>query len=135
MLISESLPSDLGRVEAFISAAMAKLSPELPDPSFGFQIKLALHEALVNAVRHGNQMNPQLAVRVDIALEPGKLAITVTDQGRGFDARQVPVPTCVEHLEKLSGRGIFLIRKIMDQAEFLDQGRTIKMVKYFRGQS
>jgi len=127
--ISETMPSQLELIDGFISSLMVRLF-ELPmNEDIAFYIKLALHEALINAVKHGNKMREHLAVRVDITKEDGQLTIQVTDQGEGFDFKNIPDPITPENLEKLNGRGVFLIQNAMDKVEFADHGRTIKMMK------
>ena len=75
-------------------------------------------------------MKGDLKVQVDIPKEDGRLTIRVTDQGKGFDFKDIPDPITPENLEKLNGRGLFLIQNAMDGVEFADGGRTIKMMKF-----
>ncbi|MBF0489303.1 MAG: ATP-binding protein [Candidatus Omnitrophica bacterium] len=135
MRISESMPSRVERVDEFVSSLLTRISPWSSDKKTIFNIQLALHEALVNAVKHGNQMNDGLSVLVDISKENNQLTMQVTDQGEGFDHTLIPDPITPENLEKLNGRGIFLIQNAMDKVEFSDQGRTIKMIKFLKGES
>lgn len=97
--------------------------------SCAFAIRLALEEALTNAVRHGNRMNPAKAVEVEYDIDPQRAIITVTDQGEGFDPDAVPDPTIDENLEKPSGRGIMLMRAYMDEVCFNDRGNQVRLVK------
>jgi serine/threonine-protein kinase RsbW len=96
-----------------------------------FDIKLCLQEALVNAVKHGNKFDPSLAVECSVEVSGGRLTIQVRDQGAGFDERAVPSPVHTENLTKTSGRGVYLIKKLMDEVEFFDRGRGVKMTKFF----
>jgi len=98
-----------------------------------FSIRLSLEEALINAIRHGNKNNPDLSVEVDVEYAKDKLIMQVKNQGEGFDFQHLADPTQAENLDKLSGRGIFLIRNMMDNVEFTGQGRVIKMVKLLKG--
>lgn len=132
MQISETIPSRLELVPDFISFMVEKLYHLPLDEYTIFNIKLALQESVVNAVEHGNKMNGDLLVRVDIMTEPGRVTIQVTDQGSGFDYKKIPNPTKPENIEKLKGRGIFLIRHVMNKIEFADNGRTIRMSKYLK---
>lgn len=127
--ISETMPSQLELIDGFISSLMARLFNSSSDKNIIFNIKLALHEAIINAVKHGNKMKKDLPVRVDITKEDGQLTIQVSDQGEGFDFKNIPDPITPENLEKLNGRGIFLIQNAMDKVEFSDVGKTIKMMK------
>ncbi len=127
--ISETMPSKLELVDGFVSLLLTKIFELTLNKSITFDSKLALHEALINAVKHGNKMDHELQVQVDVTKEDGQLVIQVTDQGKGFDFMDIPDPITPENLEKLNGRGIFLIQNAMDKVEFSDQGRTIKMTK------
>jgi serine/threonine-protein kinase RsbW len=124
------MPSQLKLIDDFVSSLLARLFSSPSEKNTVFNIKLALHEALINAVKHGNKMNGDLSVRVDITKEDGQLTIQVTDQGEGFDFKNIPDPITPENLEKLNGRGIFLIQNAMDRVEFAGNGRMIKMTKF-----
>jgi len=128
--ISETMPSQLELIDGFIFSLLTRISQSSFEQKVIFNIKLALHEALINAVKHGNRMEKDLSVRVHITKEDGLLTMQVTDQGKGFDFKNIPDPITPENLEKLNGRGIFLIQNAMDRVEFADQGRTIKMIKF-----
>ncbi len=130
MKISETLPSRLELIPDFISSLIEKLYYLPLDEYMIFNIKLALQEAVINAVEHGNKMRSDLLVKVDIIADDQRLTIEVTDQGSGFDYTVVPNPTEPQNIEKLRGRGIFLIRHVMNKIEFTGKGRTIRMIKY-----
>jgi serine/threonine-protein kinase RsbW len=132
MHISKTIPSQLELIDAFISSLLARLSHLSLNQNVNFNIKLALHEAIVNAVKHGNKMNSHLLVSVDITVQPNQIAIQVADQGNGFDYKSIPDPITPENLWKLSGRGIFLIQNAMDKIEFENEGRTIRMIKFLK---
>lgn len=94
-----------------------------------FVVTLALEEALINAIKHGNKLDARKTVRVDAAVTPEEIEITITDQGAGFRREDVPDCTLDENLEKPSGRGIHLIESFMTKAEWTDGGRTLRMYK------
>src|SRR5262249_20761313 len=75
-----------------------------------FSIKLALEEALVNAIKHGNQLDKQKKVRIHYKVTSNRFDVRITDEGGGFDPGDVPDPTAVENLERPSGRGLMLMR-------------------------
>jgi serine/threonine-protein kinase RsbW len=102
------------------------------DEACAFAIRLALEEALNNAVRHGNRMDPAKVVEVEYDIDPRRAIITVTDQGEGFNPAGVPDPTTDENLEKPTGRGIMLMRAYMDQVRFNDRGNQVRLVKQNR---
>jgi serine/threonine-protein kinase RsbW len=94
-----------------------------------FALKLALEEALVNAIKHGNRLDPRKTVSITSSVSPDRAEITVEDQGAGFDRSHVPDPTCDANLEKCSGRGILLIESYMSRVRWDRGGRRLKMVK------
>ena len=94
-----------------------------------FSIKMAVEEALVNAIKHGNQMDPEKNVRVVYVAHTERFDIRITDQGSGFNPADVPDPTDPENLERPCGRGLLLIRYYMTEVSFEDHGTTIAMYK------
>jgi len=99
------------------------------------RIALAVREAAVNAVLHGNRYDPNKRVTVAFESIPDSLTITVRDEGPGLDTRLIPDPLAPENLLKQSGRGIFLIRAFMDEVRFrtMSPGTEITMIKFVRG--
>ena len=93
-----------------------------------FAIKLALEEAVDNAVKHGNHLDPEKKVRLTATVSPQEIEIIVEDEGSGFDRTGVPDPRVEENLEKCSGRGIFLIESYMSEVEWSRGGRRLRMV-------
>jgi serine/threonine-protein kinase RsbW len=94
-----------------------------------FGIRLALEEALVNAIRHGNKLNPAKHVHIEARVSPKKVEFLIEDEGAGFDRRGVPDPTADENLEKCTGRGILLIEAYMSRVWWDRGGRRLRMVK------
>jgi serine/threonine-protein kinase RsbW len=94
-------------------------------------VSMAVREAMINAVLHGNNYDP--AKRVNLTLEQNgkELIVTITDEGRGFVPEEVPDPLAPENLLKESGRGIFLMRAFMDEVRFrkLNPGTEIILIK------
>jgi serine/threonine-protein kinase RsbW len=97
-----------------------------------FAVKLALEEALTNAVKHGNQCDCSKEVTVKYAVTPEKAVVIVRDEGPGFLPEEVPDPTAPERLPVPSGRGIMLMRAYMDEVAFRDQGREVYFMKRSR---
>lgn len=94
------------------------------------EVRLALREALNNAVKHGSRLDPKKRIHVTCRLDPKEgLWVSVRDEGNGFDPNRVPDPTAPENLERFSGRGLFMIRELMDGVEFHDKGREIRMTR------
>lgn len=94
-----------------------------------FGLKLALEEALSNAVKHGNKRDPCRKVTVRYAVNAEKAVIIVRDEGGGFEPDAVPDPTAPDRLPLPDGRGLMLIRAYMDEVEYRDRGREIYFVK------
>lgn len=94
-----------------------------------FAIKLALEEALINAIKHGNKLDPAKRVKVLARVSDDMVDITIRDQGAGFKRENVPDPTLEENLEKNCGRGILLIEAYMTTASWSDLGRCLHMTK------
>ncbi len=94
-----------------------------------FGIKLALEEALVNAIRHGNRLDPAKRVRIEARITAKKVEFLIEDEGPGFDRGGVPDPTADENLEKCSGRGILLIESYMSRVWWDRGGRRLRMIK------
>jgi serine/threonine-protein kinase RsbW len=99
-----------------------------PDEAI-FAIKLAMEEALVNAIKHGNRDDPSKNVTVEFEINPRKVVLRVTDEGEGFRPENVPDPTADENLECPSGRGVMLMKAYMDEVKFSRRGNTVRMVR------
>ncbi len=97
-----------------------------------FAIKLALEEGLNNAIRHGNRFDPNKTVELSYSVDAKQFKVDITDHGTGFDPNAVPDPTADENLEKPSGRGIMLMRAYMDDVQYAQQGKQVRMVKHNR---
>ena len=97
-----------------------------------FSVRLALEEALVNAIKHGNQMDRSKQVRVCYRFLRDRLEIHITDEGTGFDPEDVPDPTAVENLERPCGRGLMLMRHYMTEVVYTSRGNSVSMTKVFK---
>lgn len=94
-----------------------------------FSIRLALEEALVNAIKHGNHMDRNKKVRIGYRISAERFDIRITDEGSGFDPSDVPDPTAVENLERPCGRGLMLMRHYMSEVAFSPSGSSVQMSK------
>ena len=94
-----------------------------------FGVRLALEEALVNAIKHGNGLDPDKTVRVNCLIEDDLLRIEIEDQGPGFNMSDVPDPTADENLERPCGRGIMLIKSFMTSVEYNAKGNRVVLEK------
>jgi serine/threonine-protein kinase RsbW len=94
-----------------------------------FGVRLALEEALVNAIKHGNRMDSEKSVRIACQVFIQKVHIEIEDEGSGFDWNHLPDPTDIENLEKPCGRGVMLMRAFMNVVEFNEQGNCVILEK------
>jgi serine/threonine-protein kinase RsbW len=97
-----------------------------------FSVRLALEEALVNAIKHGNEMDRSKKVYVSYRFSGDRLEVRITDEGKGFDPSDVPDPTAIENLERPCGRGLMLMKHYMTEVEYNDSGNSVAMAKVFR---
>ena len=96
------------------------------------ELEIALREALANAVFHGNRSDAAKKVLVRAYCDPKKgFVIAVRDEGRGFDPAKVPDPRREDRIQLTHGRGIFLMRELMDHIEHRKGGREIVLYKKF----
>jgi len=95
-----------------------------------FALKLALEEALVNACKHGNKMDPCKQVKVQYRITPQRVDVAVEDEGCGFNPGEVADPTTDENLEKCHGRGLLLMRAYMSNVVFNSAGNKVTMTKF-----
>jgi serine/threonine-protein kinase RsbW len=97
-----------------------------------YQISMAVREASVNAVMHGNAYDPNKKVTLSFENDGTSLIIRISDQGEGVDMDNLPDPLAPENILRGSGRGIFLIRSFMDEVQFrkLDPGTELTLIKH-----
>jgi serine/threonine-protein kinase RsbW len=127
--IEFELPSDLALMNGvlqYLLDRVTKMGLIAPERSNLF---IALDEAFVNAIKHGNKNDPAKLVRVGAELSPKEACFTIEDEGEGFDVETIPDPRDPANLFKSSGRGVLLIYNIMDEVEYNAQGNRVKMVK------
>jgi len=94
-------------------------------------ITMAVREAMINAVLHGNAYDPNKRVNLSLEQNDRELVVTISDEGRGLEPDEIPDPLAAENLMKQSGRGIFIIRAFMDEVRFrkLEPGTEITLIK------
>ena len=116
-----------------VEAAADKLAEEAGlDEDERFRIGMAVREAAVNAVLHGNEYDPAKQIAVSLENTGESLVISVADQGKGLDPDTIPDPLAPENLLRGTGRGIFLIRSFMDEVHFrqLHPGTELTLIKH-----
>jgi serine/threonine-protein kinase RsbW len=104
---------------------------EIGFPARGiFGVRLALEEALVNAIKHGNGLDSSKEVLVTCQISSDKVRVVIEDQGPGFRLQDVPDPTEDENLEKPGGRGIMLMRAFLSVVEYNERGNRVVLEKH-----
>lgn len=137
----QELPRDINLLELRFNSSLAILDLIQPitnkvcdqlgfDDDAKYWIWLATQEALNNAIKHGNRMDPNKKVSFYLQVQEGEFRIIVKDEGKGFNPLEVPDPTARENLLKTSGRGIFYMKSFMDHVEYnTENGTTVTLVK------
>lgn len=127
--IEKSIPSDLDVAHELIEQTILAMSDlEWPGGDM-FHVQMAMEEALVNAIEHGNKRCESKEVAIAISVSGQEITIQIKDQGDGFDHRNVADPTEEERLDQPRGRGVLLIRELMTQSHYNDIGNELVMVK------
>ena len=86
-----------------------------------------LNEAAINAIIHGNKLDPDKIVIINADVQPKRVIWTITDEGEGFDYNHLPDPTADENLENLTGRGVFILKHLADQCIFNTKGNEVEL--------
>jgi serine/threonine-protein kinase RsbW len=124
-----SLPSEVTAISPFVDKLMLLLRNCACVPEGVSDVEIALREAMANAIIHGNREDRRKHVHVTCRCEPGEVSIAVRDEGEGFDINKVPDPTAPENIGSVHGRGIRVIRALMDEVRFEERGAVIHMRK------
>jgi serine/threonine-protein kinase RsbW len=123
------LPSDVRTIEHAVSYVMARCAVcEIAARKLDLNLRVGLTEALSNAMLYGNAEDPAKRVRVEISLEAGSITARITDQGDGFDPGAVPDPRTPRNLVGESGRGLFLMRELLDEVHYNERGNSVTLV-------
>lgn len=124
------VPSDLRAAKQAEGKILVEIERHRFPETCTFAIKLALEEAITNAIRHGNDNDANKHIRLRFRVTPQRAEIWVADEGGGFSIEKVPDPTLDENLNKPSGRGIMLMRAYMDEVGFNPAGSEVRLVKF-----
>ncbi len=90
-------------------------------------ILIAVTEAVNNAIYHGNKGNPEKSVQIGFENEDTKITFSVCDEGQGFDYDSLPDPTDPNNIDKINGRGVFLMKHLADKVEFNQNGKEVHL--------
>ena len=134
--LRNSFPSYVEIVPPFMDQLMRFISKFREDDETNSDIELAVREALVNAIVHGNQQDPHKRVYVKSrCTRTGEVSITIEDEGQGFKSDAIPDPTAPDNVLRTHGRGICLIKALMDEVDFQQGGSVVHMRKRANGGS
>jgi serine/threonine-protein kinase RsbW len=126
-IVVESIPST-------IIGVCKRILSELEADNFSqediFAVHLALQEAFLNALKHGNKMDASKKIKIDYLVCSDRIEISMMDEGNGFDPESVPDPRVGENLYRIEGRGLLLIRSYMDAVKFNERGNCVHLVRY-----
>lgn len=123
------IPSDTSAGQRVLDELIGQLEQNQWPPHEVFSVRLAVEEAVVNAIKHGNRCDPSKQVRVAWSISLGRVRIEITDEGSGFDPSAIPDPTDDEHIHSPSGRGVMLMKSFMSSVNFNDSGNQVVMEK------
>ena len=127
--LDRRIPSDTAVGSAVIEELLTELAKHEWSHREVFGIHLSVEEAIVNAIKHGNQFDEDKEVHVKFKLSSDRLFLQIEDQGNGFDPDEVPDPTQNEFLDRASGRGVLLMRHYMSEVRFNEKGNRVEMTK------
>ncbi len=116
---------NLRKVEKIIDEISGKAG--INKTNYG-KILVSTMEAVSNAVAHGNKYDKEKEVKITIDYKGEKLMVSIEDEGNGFNYNNIPDPTAPENIEKLTGRGIFLMRKLADDVMFNNSGNKVTLI-------
>ena len=120
-----SIKENVAVVESFIENAGDKI--KINEAVYG-NVLVSVTEAVNNAIVHGNKEDKDKKVKIKLKENKKSIRFVVEDEGRGFDHENLPDPTNPENIEKIKGRGIFLIKNLADKAKFKQGGRVVDML-------
>jgi len=120
-----SIKENVAVVESFIENAGDKI--KIKESVYG-NVLVSVTEAVNNAIVHGNKEDKEKKVKIKLKENKKSIRFVVEDEGSGFDHESLPDPTSPENVDKIKGRGIFLIKNLADKAKFKDGGRIVDML-------
>ncbi|MBC7797797.1 MAG: ATP-binding protein [Pyrinomonadaceae bacterium] len=127
--IEFELPSAIAPMHSILNYLQERLAKMGVIERETSNVFIALDEAFVNAVKHGNRFNHEKIVKISAEISPSEARFTVEDEGEGFDVSAIPDPLDPENLFKTSGRGVLLIQNIMDEVSYNERGNQVTMIK------
>ena len=130
--LERSLPSEVAAISPFVDKLMLLIRKCGCAADGESDVEIALREALANAIIHGNHENSQKHVYVRFRCKPDEVSFAVKDEGRGFDLTKIADPTASGNTRAVHGRGIYLMKALMDEVRFEEGGVVVYMRKGVR---
>lgn len=122
------LPNDLRSIDRAVDYVLRRCESCADPRRLKLNFRVCLIEALANAMLYGNDQDPTKRVRLEITIKSCSVTARVTDEGAGFDPARIPDPTAPHNVVKSGGRGVFLMRKLMDEVHYNDRGNSVTLV-------
>ena len=123
-----SLIENIRIVESFIDNAKDRFN--IDDDIYG-NIMIAVTESVNNAVKHGNKEDKEKNVNLSLSMQENSITFLIEDEGLGFDFNNLKDPTSPENIDKIGGRGIFLMKHLSDEVHFRNNGKSVELIFYF----
>jgi len=125
ILTIQSKLDNISQIEKLVDEVsdQFKLSSDL----YG-KLLIATIEAVNNSIVHGNKLDETKKVDISVFVNDNQIVITIIDEGKGFDFNNVPDPTTPENIENVSGRGVFLMKKLADEIKFNNSGSSVELL-------
>ncbi len=123
------IPNDVRTIESAVEYVMVRCGNCCEEARrLDLNFRVGLSEALSNAMLYGNGSDPLKRVRVEVTMGANCITACVTDEGSGFDPDAIPDPTTPSNLFKTGGRGIFLMRSLMDEVMYNERGNSVTLI-------
>ncbi len=129
MIHTFHFPTNLKKIRSVSKDVLGCLASLNLDESLMTDLRLCIEEAVINAMKHGNKNREELEVDIQMITRDQEIEIRICDQGEGFEPEKNADPTAEKNLTRTGGRGVFLIKSLMDGVSFKDNGRCIHMIK------
>jgi serine/threonine-protein kinase RsbW len=125
------LPNDLRSIGEVVERVVGEFRGCGRDPRrLRLNLRVGLTEALSNAMLYGNRRSPSKRVRLEVHRSDCRITLKVTDEGGGFAPALIPDPTTPENVVRPDGRGLFLMRELLDEVHYNEQGNSVTLVLY-----
>lgn len=130
------LPNDVRSIEHAVDYVMRHCSECCTYAlRVNLNLRVGLTEALANAMLYGSNHDPGKRVKVEVTVRMKEVTARITDEGQGFDPAAVPDPMLSGNLTKSRGRGIFLMKSLMDEVRFNEEGNSVTLILRLKGES